>query len=69
MPILTTVDRDLLLELADEPLLLTSNSQYPDLEQLEKLVNYGWVTAVYYRQGGTIYRLTSLGSEVLAGEG
>ena len=69
MPILTTIDRDLMTELADEPLLLTPNSQYPDLEQLRKLVGYGWVAAIYYRQGGTIYRLTSLGYEVLERQG
>ena len=69
MPILTTVDRDLMTELADEPLLLAPYSQHPDLEQLEKLVVYGWVAPVYYRQGGTIYRLTSLGYEVLEGQG
>ena len=69
MPILTTVDRDLLFELADEPLLLAVHSQYPDMKQLEKLVGYGWVAPVYYRQGGTIYRLTALGYAVLEGQG
>ena len=69
MPILTTIDRDLMTELADEPLLLAPHSQYPDMEQLRKLMGYGWVAPVYYRQGGTIYRLTALGQSVLEGEG
>ena len=69
MPILTTIDRDLLLELAHEPLLLTPNSQYPDREQLDKLVDYGWVAPVYYRHGGTIYRLTALGYAMMEGQG
>ena len=68
MPTLTTIDRDLMTELAAEPLLLSPNSQYPDREELEKLVGYGWVAAVYYRQGGTIYRLTALGQSVLEGQ-
>ena len=58
-----------MIELADEPLRLAPNSQSPDREQLEKLVGYGWVTAVYYRQGGTIYHLTTLGHEVLERQG
>lgn len=59
------MDRDLIIELAAEPLLLSPYSQHPAREQLEKLVGCGWVAAIHYQQGGTIYGLTWAGHQVL----
>ncbi len=38
MTTFTNIDRDLLAQLAAEPLLLSTNSQHPDTEHLDKLV-------------------------------
>lgn len=66
---LSDADRDLLIELREQPLLIAPNSQHPDVPALDDLMRRGLVMTTHSRQGGTIYGITWAGRKVLAGQG